>query len=173
MRRVQAFSTSVPRKADVSKVILVGRLGREPEVKTTKSDKEYVSLVSSLPLHQYTNNLPTPVTFTDTLLLLPTFPLLLRVLTAVSANFIVYYSEDRPPRQHVPTLVSHGIVSSLSTTEPIITSAIFCAVPVFTLKQILKSASLTGTPNLGLQVPHARSSFAMVCQQLPSWWVSL
>jgi len=47
-RRVQAFSTSVPRKADVSKVILVGRLGREPEVKTTKSDKEYVSSVSYL-----------------------------------------------------------------------------------------------------------------------------
>lgn len=41
----KTFSTSAPRAADVAKVILVGRLGREPEVRTTKSDKEYVSYV--------------------------------------------------------------------------------------------------------------------------------
>jgi len=40
----QAFSTTPARESDVSKLILIGRLGREPEVRTTKSgDKEYVS----------------------------------------------------------------------------------------------------------------------------------
>lgn len=40
----QAFSTTPARSSDVSKLILIGRLGREPEVRTTKSgDKEYVS----------------------------------------------------------------------------------------------------------------------------------
>ena len=33
------------RSSDVSKLILVGRLGKDPEVKTTKSDKEYVQYV--------------------------------------------------------------------------------------------------------------------------------
>jgi single-stranded DNA-binding protein len=113
MRRVQAFSTSVPRKVDVSKVILVGRLGREPEVKTTKSDKEYVSLVSSPPLHQYSNNLLTPVTFTGTLLPLPTIPPLLRVLTAVSGQIFVCYSEDRSPpaARPEPGVTWHRILS--------------------------------------------------------------
>ena len=40
---LQAFSTTPSRSSDVSKLILVGRLGRDPEVRTTKSDKEYVS----------------------------------------------------------------------------------------------------------------------------------
>jgi hypothetical protein len=40
----QAFSTTPARSSDVSKLILIGRLGREPEVRTTKSgDKEYVT----------------------------------------------------------------------------------------------------------------------------------
>ncbi|KAF9246909.1 hypothetical protein BU15DRAFT_69764 [Melanogaster broomeanus] len=39
----RAFSTTPSRAYDVSKLILVGRLGREPEVRTTKSDKEFVS----------------------------------------------------------------------------------------------------------------------------------
>ena len=39
----QAFSTTPARSSDVSKLILIGRLGKEPEVRTTKSDKEYVT----------------------------------------------------------------------------------------------------------------------------------
>ncbi|KZP05875.1 nucleic acid-binding protein, partial [Athelia psychrophila] len=38
-----AFSTSSARSADVAKLILVGRLGKNPELRTTKNDKEYVS----------------------------------------------------------------------------------------------------------------------------------
>ncbi|TRM68451.1 hypothetical protein BD626DRAFT_481771 [Schizophyllum amplum] len=41
----RAFSTSASRAADVAKLTLVGRLGREPELKTTKTDKEYVTYV--------------------------------------------------------------------------------------------------------------------------------
>ncbi|KAJ3758045.1 single-strand binding protein family-domain-containing protein [Lentinula raphanica] len=40
----RAFSTSVSR-ADVAKLTLVGRLGRDPEVKQTKNDNEYVTYV--------------------------------------------------------------------------------------------------------------------------------
>jgi len=39
----RAFSTTPSRSSDVSKLILVGRLGRDPEVRMTKSEKEYVS----------------------------------------------------------------------------------------------------------------------------------
>ncbi|PVG01026.1 nucleic acid-binding protein [Serendipita vermifera] len=51
---LRTFSTSASRASDVAKVILVGRLGREPEVRTTKSDKEYVSYVVA------TTNYPPP-----------------------------------------------------------------------------------------------------------------
>jgi hypothetical protein len=48
LTRRQAFSTTRTSRADVAKLILVGRLGRDPEVKTTKNDKEYVAYVFSL-----------------------------------------------------------------------------------------------------------------------------
>ncbi|KAG8834575.1 hypothetical protein FRC17_008244 [Serendipita sp. 399] len=51
---LRAFSTSATRASDVAKVILVGRLGREPEVRTTKSEKEYVSYLVA------TTNYPPP-----------------------------------------------------------------------------------------------------------------
>ncbi|KAK7061452.1 single-stranded DNA-binding protein [Favolaschia claudopus] len=38
----RAFSTST-RRHDLAKITLIGNLGREPELKTTKNDKEYVS----------------------------------------------------------------------------------------------------------------------------------
>ncbi|KAJ3790713.1 single-strand binding protein family-domain-containing protein [Lentinula aff. detonsa] len=40
----RTFSTSASR-ADVAKLTLVGRLGRDPEVKQTKNDNEYVTYV--------------------------------------------------------------------------------------------------------------------------------
>ncbi|KAG1715970.1 hypothetical protein ID866_1194 [Astraeus odoratus] len=39
----RAFSTSGSRAYDLAKLTLVGRLGRDPEVRTTKSDREYVA----------------------------------------------------------------------------------------------------------------------------------
>jgi len=42
-RFTRAFSTTSSRSSDVSKLILVGRLGKDPEVRITKSEKEYVS----------------------------------------------------------------------------------------------------------------------------------
>jgi len=39
----RAFSTSSSRSSDLAKLILIGRLGKDPEVRTTKHDKEYVS----------------------------------------------------------------------------------------------------------------------------------
>ncbi|KAL1732737.1 hypothetical protein FB107DRAFT_258262 [Schizophyllum commune] len=41
----RAFSTSASRAADLAKLTLIGRLGKDPEVKTTKTDKEYVTYV--------------------------------------------------------------------------------------------------------------------------------
>ncbi|KAJ6516208.1 hypothetical protein C8R45DRAFT_856074 [Mycena sanguinolenta] len=38
----RAFSTST-RRHDVAKLILIGNLGKDPEVKTTRNDKEFVS----------------------------------------------------------------------------------------------------------------------------------
>ncbi|KAF9224314.1 nucleic acid-binding protein [Gyrodon lividus] len=39
----RAFSTTPSRAYDVAKLILIGRLGKDPELRTTKSDKEYVA----------------------------------------------------------------------------------------------------------------------------------
>ncbi|KAJ7095086.1 single-strand binding protein family-domain-containing protein [Mycena belliarum] len=39
---VRAFSTTT-RKQDLAKLTLIGNLGRDPELKTTKNEKEYVS----------------------------------------------------------------------------------------------------------------------------------
>lgn len=82
-------------------------------MKTTKTDKEYVSLVSYLPLRQHTNNSLIPVTFTGILLPLPTIPLLLRVLTAVSAQFFVCHSGNRtaPAARPDPGVTWHRILS--------------------------------------------------------------
>jgi hypothetical protein len=41
-RSSQAFSTST-RKADLAKLTLIGNLGKEPELKITRNEKEYVA----------------------------------------------------------------------------------------------------------------------------------
>ncbi|KAI1789021.1 nucleic acid-binding protein [Ganoderma leucocontextum] len=41
----RAFSTSSPRAADMAKLCLIGRLGKEPELRYTKTNKEYVAYV--------------------------------------------------------------------------------------------------------------------------------
>lgn len=40
---LQPFSTTATRSSDVAKLILIGRLGKDPELRVTKSEKEYVS----------------------------------------------------------------------------------------------------------------------------------
>jgi single-stranded DNA-binding protein len=50
----RAFSTTSTRAYDVSKLILIGRLGKDPEIRTTKSDKEYASYTVA------TTNYPPP-----------------------------------------------------------------------------------------------------------------
>ncbi|KAI6151765.1 single-strand binding protein family-domain-containing protein [Pisolithus tinctorius] len=50
----RTFSTSPSRSYDVAKLILVGRLGKDPEVRTTKSDREYVAYTVA------TTNYPPP-----------------------------------------------------------------------------------------------------------------
>jgi len=50
----RAFSTTPSRSSDVSRLIIVGRVGKEPEVRTTKSDKEYVAYTVA------TTNYPSP-----------------------------------------------------------------------------------------------------------------
>jgi single-stranded DNA-binding protein len=42
---MKAFSSTPSRKLDVARVTLIGRLGRDPELRVTKSDKEYVTCV--------------------------------------------------------------------------------------------------------------------------------
>ncbi|RPD66691.1 hypothetical protein L226DRAFT_607999 [Lentinus tigrinus ALCF2SS1-7] len=39
----RAFSTSASRSTDMAKLLLIGRLGKEPELRYTKTNKEYVS----------------------------------------------------------------------------------------------------------------------------------
>ena len=37
---MQAFSTSSVRSADMAKLLLIGRLGKDPELRYTKNNKE-------------------------------------------------------------------------------------------------------------------------------------
>ncbi|KAI0637924.1 hypothetical protein C8Q77DRAFT_1088471 [Trametes polyzona] len=39
----RAFSTTSSRSADMAKLLLIGRLGRDPDLRYTKNNKEYVS----------------------------------------------------------------------------------------------------------------------------------
>lgn len=41
----QAFSSSRPSASDLAKLVLIGRMGKTPETRTTKTDKEYVTWV--------------------------------------------------------------------------------------------------------------------------------
>ncbi|TFY80061.1 hypothetical protein EWM64_g3955 [Hericium alpestre] len=51
---MRTFSTTPSRAADLSKLLLIGRLGKEPEVRMTKSNKEYISYTVA------TTNFPAP-----------------------------------------------------------------------------------------------------------------
>ncbi|KAF9651278.1 hypothetical protein BDM02DRAFT_3091566, partial [Thelephora ganbajun] len=51
---LQAFSLSRSSASDLAKLVLIGRLGKTPETRTTKSDKEYVTYTVA------TNNYPPP-----------------------------------------------------------------------------------------------------------------
>jgi len=51
----RAFSVTPSRSSDVAKLILVGRLGKDPEVRITKNDKEFVSYTVA------TTNFPPPL----------------------------------------------------------------------------------------------------------------
>lgn len=60
---VQAFSTTSSRAVDMAKLTLIGRLGRDPEVRTTKTDREYVSyaqITSVKPTNALTNVTESP-----------------------------------------------------------------------------------------------------------------
>ncbi|KAI0676985.1 hypothetical protein C8Q78DRAFT_1073735 [Trametes maxima] len=50
----RAFSTTPSRSTDMAKLVLIGRLGKEPEVRYTKTNKEYVSYTIAT-----SNNTPT------------------------------------------------------------------------------------------------------------------
>ena len=41
----QSFSTTPSRSADLAKLVLIGRLGKVPELRYTKNNKEYVQYV--------------------------------------------------------------------------------------------------------------------------------
>ncbi|RDB20522.1 Single-stranded DNA-binding protein rim1, mitochondrial [Hypsizygus marmoreus] len=51
---IRSFSTSVPRAADLSKLVLIGHLARDPETRQTKNDKEFVTYTVA------TQNYPPP-----------------------------------------------------------------------------------------------------------------
>ncbi|GJE84937.1 single-stranded DNA-binding protein [Phanerochaete sordida] len=50
----RAFSSTPRAQSDVAKLILIGRLGKNPEVRMTRSDKEYISYTVA------TTNYPPP-----------------------------------------------------------------------------------------------------------------
>jgi len=51
---IRAFSTSVPRAADVSKLTLIGTLVRDPDIRHTKNEREFVTYTVA------TQNYPPP-----------------------------------------------------------------------------------------------------------------
>ncbi|KAI0332465.1 hypothetical protein GY45DRAFT_1299061 [Cubamyces sp. BRFM 1775] len=50
----RAFSTTPSRSSDMARLLLIGRLGKDPEVRYTKTNKEYVAYTIAT-----TNNSPT------------------------------------------------------------------------------------------------------------------
>lgn len=50
----RAFSSSRPTASDLAKLILIGRMGKNPETRTTKTDKEFVTYTVA------TNSYPPP-----------------------------------------------------------------------------------------------------------------
>ncbi|KAI0370155.1 hypothetical protein BV20DRAFT_299857 [Pilatotrama ljubarskyi] len=50
----QSFSTTASRSADMAKLLLIGRLGKDPELRYTKTNKEYVAYTVAT-----SNNTPT------------------------------------------------------------------------------------------------------------------
>ncbi|OSX59295.1 hypothetical protein POSPLADRAFT_1172552 [Postia placenta MAD-698-R-SB12] len=55
----RTFSTTPSRSADVAKLMLIGRLGKDPELRSTKNDKEYVQYTVA------TTNFPPPTPSAD------------------------------------------------------------------------------------------------------------
>lgn len=84
----KGFSTSSRSAYDVAKLTLVGRLAREPELRVTKRDKEYVASVKhGRKLGEFA--------FTDSLLQIdiPSSPLIIRLLqsqTRVNHSVPIY-----------------------------------------------------------------------------------
>jgi len=97
----RAFSTTPSRSSDLAKLVLIGRLGKDPEVRTTKNDKEYVSYTVA------TTNAPSPpkedgtferkTTWHHILSFSPTSNTYLRSLTKGSLVYVEAAFELREP----------------------------------------------------------------------------
>ncbi|KAJ7507448.1 hypothetical protein B0H11DRAFT_1705819, partial [Mycena galericulata] len=106
----QAFSTST-RRHDLAKLTLIGNLGRDPEVKMTKNEKEYVSYSVAT-----TNILPpgpdgervTSTTWHRVLSFLPGSNKYLQTLKAGSKVYVEAAYEIREPEQDADPSTPQG-----------------------------------------------------------------
>ncbi|KAJ7774205.1 single-strand binding protein family-domain-containing protein [Mycena maculata] len=106
----RAFSTST-RRHDLAKLTLIGNLGRDPELKTTKNDKEYVSYSVAT-----TNVLPpgpegernTSTTWHRVLSFLPGSNKYLQTLKAGSKVYVEAAYEIREPEQDADPSTPQG-----------------------------------------------------------------
>ncbi|KAJ7499231.1 hypothetical protein FB451DRAFT_1334721 [Mycena latifolia] len=96
-RATRAFSTST-RRHDLAKLTLIGNLGRDPELKTTKNEKEYVSpRLLPITLTQSSSERTPSTTWHRVLSFLPGSNKYLQTLKAGSKVYVEAAYEIREP----------------------------------------------------------------------------
>jgi hypothetical protein len=155
----QAFSTTSSRSADLAKLILVGHLGKDPEIRMTKNDKEYV-------LYVLPSRVGTPAhVVAHLVVVILSLPLtsLLRLLTLMAVRIFLHkHFSVLTLIKVATTLQLLGTTFSRSTKAPTTTSATSRKEPMSTSRPTSNYASRNRLRNLVPLKASVKYSFVTV-----------